>query len=87
MRAGACQTVAESQTNQRPSRPTYFSDGGQRVVQWLALAAEAAASASINPPELPPNDEGKPAEPDREGVALGKHRGSLGHSRANRADQ
>jgi hypothetical protein len=31
------------------------------AVQWLAMAAEADASASIDPPELPPSDEGKPA--------------------------
>jgi hypothetical protein len=30
------------------------------AVQWLAMAAEADASASIDPPELPPSDEGKP---------------------------
>ena len=28
------------------------------AVQWLAMAAEADASASIDPLELPPGDEG-----------------------------
>jgi hypothetical protein len=31
------------------------------AVQWLAMAAEADASASIDPRELPRSDEGKPA--------------------------
>ena len=31
------------------------------AVQWLVMAAEADARTSIDPPELPPSDEGKPA--------------------------
>jgi hypothetical protein len=31
------------------------------AVQWMAMAAEADASASIDPRELPRSDEGKPA--------------------------
>jgi hypothetical protein len=31
------------------------------AVQWLALAAEADASLSIDPLELPPSDDEKPA--------------------------
>jgi hypothetical protein len=53
------------------------------AVQWLAMAAEADASASIDPLELPPGDEGSGATACRIGRARGPWRAGAGASVGN----